>query len=117
MAKKRKFTFVPATDLECKGSGRGRKARKLPKGAPNVCFKVRSEEGNYGKQHVAELFSGKTGQSLGFIGPNCSIVPTTAQAEFSDYLNRMNTEGLLVNCIGKGWRGRDYVKPFRKALK
>jgi hypothetical protein len=121
MAKKKrakKSTFARGTDLECKGSGRARKARKLPKGAPNVCFRVRSDEKDaWGKRHVAELFSGKTGESLGFIGPSCTIVPTPAQAESSDHLNRMNTEDLLVNCIGKGWRRKDYVKPFKKALK
>jgi len=110
--------FIPRTDLECKGSGRARKARKLPKGAPNVCFRIRSDEKDaWGKRHVAELFSGKTGRSLGFIGPGCTIVPTTAQAASSDYLNRMNTENLLKECLGKGWSGNDYVKPFKKALK
>jgi hypothetical protein len=120
MAKKkraRKSTFTPPTDLECKGSGSARKARKLPKGAPNVCFRVRSNPSDDRHQHVAELFSGKTGQSLGFIGPSCTIVPTPAQAESSDYLNRLNTEYLLVNCIGRGWAGMEHVKPFKKALK
>jgi hypothetical protein len=120
MAKKKqskKIAFVSGTDLECKGAGRTRKARKLPKGAPNVCFRVRSEESSRGKRHVAELFSGKTGRSLGFIGPHCTIVPTTDQAESSDNLNRMKTEWLLKNCLGVGWMGWDHVKPFKKSIK
>jgi hypothetical protein len=114
----RKSTFIGSSDLECKGSGSARKARKLPKGVPNVCYRVRDGEPDaWGKRHVAELFSGKTGQSLGFIGPSCTIVPTSAQAESSNKINRGNTERLLANCIGRGWWGKEHAKPFGKALK
>lgn len=109
---------IPSNHLECLGAGADRKARKLPKGVPNVCYKIRSGQSDpWGKRHVAEIFSGKTGQSLGFIGPVCSIVPTPAQAESSNYLNKMNTEELLVGCLGVGWRGIDHAKGFKKEVK
>lgn len=114
---KRTKRYIPSSDLECKGSGRTRKARRLPKGVPNVCYRVRSKESDHGKRNFAEVFSGKTGQSLGFIGAGCTIVPSTDQAISSDRLNRFNTEDLLRNCVGVGWTGKDLVKPFKKALK
>jgi hypothetical protein len=114
---KRTKRYIKSTDLECKGSGRSRKARRLPKGAPNVCYRVRSKDSGDGKRHFSEVFSGKTGQSLGFIGSGCTIVPSTDLAVSSDHLNRMNTEDLLRNCVGVGWTGKDHVKPFKKAIK
>jgi hypothetical protein len=125
---KRTKKYIQRSDFECRGSGRTRKARRLPKGVPNVCYVIRpGVKDAWGKRHVAELFSGKTGDSLGFIGPACSIVPTPAQAESSDHLNRMTTESLLRDCVGKGqtvpikWRGKDdgslRAKSFKKAIK
>lgn len=117
MARKRRF--IQPRDLECTGVGRARKVRHRYPKLPNVCFKIRSEGKSTQKTHFAEVFSGKTGKSLGFIGPNCTVVSTSEQAVREDYLNKMNVEDKLRNCLGVGWSrtAREYTKPFKKALK
>lgn len=115
--KRRKRRFIPARDLECTGTGRARKVRRRYSDLPNFCFKIRSEGEAGAKTHFSEVFSGKTGKSVGFIGPNCTVVSTSEQAVRADYLNKMNVEDRLVNCVGAGWVGRTYSQSFKKALR
>lgn len=104
-------------DVACKGAGSARKpARKIP-GLPNVCYAIRPEGSGQDKTHATEVFSGKTGKSLGFIGPNCSLVPSRDQALKSDHLNRWNAENRLRECLLIESWNRKEVKRFRGQLK
>lgn len=116
--KKLKSKSVPAPDFECVGSGRKRHARKLPKGSPNVCYRIRDAEPDpWGKRHAAEIFSGKTGESLGFIGPACTVVLDTAKAKTFDQLNNFQTKDLLRQCLGMGYQDKERVKAFKGEVK
>ncbi len=121
MAKK-KWKLIPNRDLECSGTGKARKPHKKHKSLLNVCFKVRKippARPGWGPQKdtVSEVFSGKTGKSLGFIGPDCTLVSSADQAVRSDYMNRYNTEGRLLNCMESNPWNRESAKRFRGAIK
>jgi len=108
---------IISKDIACKGAGRARKpARKTP-GLPNVCYAIRPEGSGQDKTYATEVFSGKDGKSLGFVGPECSLVPSRDQAVKSNYLNRWNAENHLRDCMLLESWNRDRVKRFRGQLK
>lgn len=98
-------------EFECKG--RPPKA-KNPYGA---CVRVRSEGSGYTKTHYAEVVSTKTGKSIGFMGRGCNIVKTPAEAERSDYLNKMNSRDALYWCLFLRGDHKEFLKKLKVAQK
>lgn len=108
---KYKSSKLKFADFECKG--RTPKA-KNPYGA---CVRVRSEGTGYSKTHYAEIFSTKTGRSIGFVGPNCTIVKTPAHAERSDSLNKHNSQHALWWCLVLRAEDKEFRKRLKAAIK
>jgi hypothetical protein len=95
MKVKIKTGVILPRDMACKG-----RPPKSPAGFSS-CHRVRSEGQGTGKTYYTELFSTKTGKSVGFVGPDCRITLDPKLAERSNYLNRHNAEWAFRNCLSK----------------